>query len=242
MENNPSNVSKLTVLRSKHKPFLSPNQSSMRIKKKQSSNQTTPPAHETIHDQTTMVSPYTRPYSSGANQRESLNTTEDENTHTVDKESTSDQQELEHSKRTEYPFMTEETKAAMKEPDSYLQYETRSIASIPSYNFESSEDEQAIKIPTSRDEDIIKHERIIEDMEQTIDQNTTMINRLSKKIKSLEDKADATYNHPDITSKDREAKMKVRNDQKDILSSLATIDDAMAKLIKANDIAYDKIR
>ena len=64
-------------------------------------------------------------------------------------------------------------------------------------------------------------------MEQTIDQNTSMINRLSKNIKNMEEKADATYNHPDITSKDRDAKMKVRNKQKDILASLDKMDENM---------------
>ena len=142
MENNPSNVSKLTVLRSKHKPFLSPNKSPMRIKKKQSSRQSTPTTHKTTSDQTTMVSPDTRPYSSGSNQRERLNNTEDKNTHTFAyKESTSDEYELETPKQAEYHVMTEEEKVAMKETDSYVQYENRSLSSIPSYNFESSDDE-----------------------------------------------------------------------------------------------------
>ena len=44
-------------------------------------------------------------------------------------------------------------------------------------------------------------------MEQTIDQNTSMINKLSKNIKTLENKVDKTYNYLDITSKDRDKKM-----------------------------------
>ena len=67
-----------------------------------------------------------------------------------------------------------------------------------------------------------------------------MINRLSKKIKTLVEKVDGIYNYPDITSKGREVKMKVRKKQRNILSSLETIDAEMAKLIKAKDIAYEK--
>ena len=206
MENNPSEIGKLTGL----KPRLSPNKSPMRTKKKQSSKQSTPTAHETATDQTTTVSPDTSPYASGSNQRENQN-------------------ELETPKKSEHPFITEEEKQAIKNL-------------YPVYDYESSDEEQVTKTSISRNDDVNKQEKIIEDMEQTIDQNTTMINRLSKKIKNLEEKAEATYNHPDITSKDREAKMKVRNDQKDILSSLAAMEDAMAKLVNAKNIAYDKIR
>ena len=113
---------------------------------------------------------------------------------------------------------------------------------IPSFDFGSSDDEQETKPPPSTEQKIIKHEKLIEEMEQTIDQNTLMIKRLSNMIKTLEDKAEDTYNHPDITSKDREAKMKVRNKQRDILATLETMDNKMVKLIKAKDIAYDKIR
>ena len=206
MENNPSEIGKLTGL----KPRLSPNKSPMRTKKKQSSKQSTPTAHETATDQTTTVSPDTSPYASGSNQRENQN-------------------EVETPKKSEHPFITEEEKQAIKNL-------------YPVYDYESSDEEQVTKTSISRNDDVNKQEKIIEDMEQTIDQNTTMINRLSKKIKNLEEKAEATYNHPDITSKDREAKMKVRNDQKDILSSLAAMEDAMAKLVNAKNIAYDKIR
>ena len=79
-------------------------------------------------------------------------------------------------------------------------------------------------------------------MEQTINQNTSMINRLSKKIKIMETKVEDIYNHPDITSKDREAKMKVRDTQKDILKKLDIMDGTMIKLVKATYIAYEKIR
>ena len=58
----------------------------------------------------------------------------------------------------------------------------------------------------------------------------------------MKTKAEDIYNHPDITSKDRDAKIKVRDTQKDILLSLDTMDKTMVKLVKAKDVAYEKIR
>ena len=101
MENNPSEIGKLTGL----KPRLSPNKSPMRTKKKQSSKQSTPTAHETTSDQTTTVSSDTSPYSSGSNQRENQN-------------------ELETPKKSEHPFITEEEKQAIKNVYPVYDYES----------------------------------------------------------------------------------------------------------------------
>ena len=50
-------------------------------------------------------------------------------------------------------------------------------------------------------------------MEHTIDQNKKNISRISEKIKIMDNRTDDTYNHPDITSKDTDTKMKVRDTQ-----------------------------
>lgn len=76
MEHDSSNIHKMTALKPKHKqqPFLSPNNSSMCNKKKHSSRQTSPKAHE----QSTMISPHTQPYYSGTNRNEASNNEEED--------------------------------------------------------------------------------------------------------------------------------------------------------------------
>ena len=55
------------------------------------------------------------------------------------------------------------------------------ILPVTSFDFECTDEEQETKDPASRDQEIINQQKLIQDMEQTIDQNTSMINRLSKK-------------------------------------------------------------
>ena len=113
--------------------------------------------------------------------------------------------------------------------------------SVTSFNFDTTDDEQDTTQATQRDQQIQKHEKVIKDMEESIDLHSSLIRRLTKKIKKMEDKADAAFDHPDQTSKDRDAKMRVRKDQKDILESLDKMEENMEKLIKAKDVAYEKM-
>ena len=225
MENESSNVRKMTILTPKQKQqFLSPNKSTMRDKKKQSSRQTSPIAH----GETTTISPDTRLYSSGQDQEEKSNNEKKEGT------------SFKTNDQTGHPLMTEKEKDSKE--DTYVQHKDRSFQSISSFDFDSTNEDQDVILPTSRVQEINNKEQMILEMEQSIDINTTAINRLSKKIKVLEAKVNETYDHPDITSKNREAKMKVRNEQKDILSKLDTLDDSMAKLINDKNVAFEKIR
>ena len=113
--------------------------------------------------------------------------------------------------------------------------------SVTSFNFDTTDDEQDTTQATQRNQQILKHEKVIKDMEESIDLHSSLIRRLTKKIKKMEDKADAAFDHPDQTSKVRDAKMRVRKDQKDILESLDKMEENMEKLIKAKDVAYEKM-
>lgn len=73
MEQDSSNIHKMTVLKPKHnQPFLSPNNASMCNKKKQSSRRTSPNAH----GQMAIISLDIHPHSSGSNQKEISNNEE----------------------------------------------------------------------------------------------------------------------------------------------------------------------
>lgn len=163
MENESTNIRKMTILTPKQKQqFLSPNKTTMRDKKKPSSRQTSPIAH----GETTTISPDTRPYSSGQNQKEkSNNETEDGTSFT--------------NEQTGQSLMRGKEKASME--NTYVQRKSISSQSIISYDFNSTyEEKDAIlpTTPTSRVKEISKKEQLILEMEQSIDQNTTTINRL----------------------------------------------------------------
>ena len=205
-----SNIKKMTVLKHKHKqPYLSPNNYIMRNKKKQSSNQTTTP---NAYEQTVMISPETRPCSSGRKWNETSNNEEE---YTIPHSSNlspalkQKQQEIIAHLIANTPNTNPNLLIIEEEVETMNEDST--ILSVSSFEFESTDEEQETKDPASRDQEIVNQQKLIQDMEQTIDQNTSMINRLSKKIKIMETKAEDTYNHPDIASKDREVNMKVRD-------------------------------
>jgi len=141
---------------------------------------------------TTIVSPDKHPYFSGSSQRETQKEEEGDKSHTSLCDVTIDNEfQFESPTQAESPFMTEEEKEAMDEMELYAQHKDYTI---PSFDFRSSDDEQETKPPPSTEQKIIKHEKLIEEMEQTIDQNTLMIKRLSNMIKTLEDKAGSYRN------------------------------------------------
>ena len=81
---------------------------------------------------------------------------------------------------------SDEEKEKMNEMNSYVQHKECTSISVPSFDVDSTDKEQEPTCPPSRDQEIIKQQKLIQDTEQTIHQNTTMISRLSKNIKMVE--------------------------------------------------------
>ena len=59
-----------------------------------------------------------------------------------------------------------------------MQHKDRSFQSISSFDFDSTDEDQDVILPTSRVQEINNKEQMILEMEQSIDINTTAINRL----------------------------------------------------------------